>query len=99
VNRHLPSVVGCAIGFCAAGSGVGSVAGSLVGMQVWKGLSDDERAATSPTDITDLWMFRGIFAGMVLGVVAGVTYPLVVRWVRAGRKQAEPAAAPPPADG
>ena len=82
MKRHLPSILGCAVGFCVAGSGVGSVAGCFAGGQVWQGMAAAERAATSATGVVYLWMFRGILTGMTVGAAAGVGYALLVRWAR-----------------
>ena len=78
-GRHLPSVVGCAVGFCAAGSGVGSLLGTFFGRWLFpplpEGFGTPEEQAMAFYGGT-LW---GIGVGMGVGLVAGVLYAVLVR--------------------
>ena len=83
--RPLPNILGCAVGFCAIGSGVGSVAGCFVAAQVWKAMPEAERAGLRLTSFIYDGMFQGIAIGMALGAAAGVAYAVIVRRSRASR--------------
>ena len=81
--RPLPNVFKCAIGFCAIGSGVGSVAGCFVAGQLWDAMPQAERAGLRLTSFIYDGMDLGIVTGMVLGAAAGVAYAVIVRRTRA----------------
>ena len=77
--QHIPSIVGCAFGFCAAGSGVGSLVGTALTPWLWPSLQEgvgtlDEQLMARYGGT--LW---GILIGMGVGLVAGVSYAVLVR--------------------
>lgn len=76
---HMPSVAGCAVGFCAAGSGVGSLVGTALGPWLYPPLPEGQ--GTQQEQILAVYggTFLGIKVGMAVGAVAGVLYALLVR--------------------
>ena len=80
--RPLPNVLGCAIGFCAIGSGVGAYTGCYVAGQLWRAIPEVERAGLPMTGFLYTCLLRGMFVGMALGAAAGVAYALLVRRAR-----------------
>lgn len=94
--RHLPSVVGCAVGFCAAGSGVGSLVGTALGPWLYPPLAPGQ--GTQPEQILAAYggTFLGIKVGLAVGAVAGVLYALLARRsrLRGATPRAEPGVAP-----
>lgn len=93
---HLPSVVGCAIGFCAAGSGVGSLVGMALGPWLYPPLPEGQGTQQEQILAAYGGTFLGIKVGMAIGLVAGVVYAVLVRRSRLRRaaQDAEPSAAP-----
>ncbi|WP_088252863.1 hypothetical protein [Fimbriiglobus ruber] len=91
-GRHLPSIPGCAFGFCAAGSGVGSIAGTALNPWLFPPLPAGR--GTPHEQMMTLYggTLQGIVMGMGVGVVAGVVYAVLVR--RARVRQWVPETAP-----
>jgi hypothetical protein len=92
---HLPSFVGCAIGFAAAGCGVGSLVGTALGHHLYP----FSIYGQGPFEDWLLAMYGGTQLGMAfgaaIGMVAGVLYAVLVRQSRLRRPSpdAEPGAA------
>ncbi len=92
---HLPSIVGCAIGFAAAGCGVGSLVGTALGHHLYP----FSIYGQGPFEDWLLAMYGGTQLGMAfgaaIGIVAGVLYAVLVRRSRIRRPapDAEPGAA------
>ena len=86
MEKRLPSVLGCGVGFAAAGSCVGSFAGMFVGGRLWRSLPEAGRPA-SPIEVVYLWLFRGLLVGVLLGAWAGVAY---ARAARRSRRRPHP---------
>lgn len=87
-GRHLPSVIGCAIGFCAAGSGIGSLVGTAVHPLLYPPLPDGQGTPQEQILAACGGTFLGIKGGMALGAVVGVLYAVLVRRARSGRVSA-----------
>ena len=85
MKRKSPSVIGCAFGFGAAGSGVGSVVGVIVGRLVWMAMPDADRAQTSGMSVLYRHMDPGIVSGFAFGAFVGICYAVTVRWRRSRR--------------
>ncbi len=76
---HLPHILGCAIGFAAAGCGVGSLLGMVFLTRLYPQPPQDQ--------LTEHEMFMsryggthwGMAIGAVAGLIAGVVYAVVVR--------------------
>lgn len=81
-RRPLPNVVGCAIGFCAAGSGIGSLVGTALGPWLYPPLPEGQ--GTQEDQILAMYggTYLGIMVGMAAGAVAGVLYAVLVRRAR-----------------
>jgi hypothetical protein len=101
---HRPSVVGCAIGFAAAGCGVGSLVGTALGPLLYPPLPDGQGTMDERVLVMYGGTFLGIKAGLVVGALAGVLYAVLVRRSRRSRRSrrpqapdAEPGAAADPA--
>ena len=73
-SRNLPNVVGCSVGFCAAGNGVGSLVGMAFGPWLYPPLPEGQ--GTQQEQILAVYgsTFLGIKVGMAVGAVAGVVY-------------------------
>lgn len=82
---HLPSIVGCAIGFAAAGCGVGSLVGTALGHHLYP----FSIYGQGPFEDWLLAMYGGTQLGMAfgaaIGMVAGVVYAVLVRQSRLRR--------------
>ena len=96
-RRHLPSIFGCAIGFSAAGSGVGSLVGMAIGPLLFPW--PPEGQGTQHEQVMAMYggTFWGIGAGIGVGLVAGVAYAVLVRRERFRSADAEQSAAADPA--
>ena len=87
-GQHLPNVAGCAFGFCAAGSGVGSVVGTALGSRFFPPLPPGQ--GTHHEQLMAMYggTLWGIAVGMGIGA-AGVAYAVLVRrWRLRGRAPA-----------
>lgn len=80
-GRQLPNIAGCAFGFAAAGSGVGSLVGTALGPWLCPlpggQPTHDERVLAMYGGT-----YLGIMVGIALGAVAGVAYAVLVRRAR-----------------
>ncbi len=76
---HLPSVVGCAIGFAAAGCGVGSLVGTALGPLLYPPLPEGQGTMDERVLAMYGGTFLGIKLGAAVGAVAGVLYAVLVR--------------------
>lgn len=78
-SLHMPSFVGCSIGFAAAGCGVGSLLGTAVGPLLYptppEGQGTIEERALAMYGGT----FLGMEVGLLVGAVAGVLYAVLMR--------------------
>lgn len=76
---HLPNIVGCLIGFAAAGCGVGSLVGTAVGHHLYP----FSIYGQGPWENRWLAMYGGTQLGMevgaAIGAAAGVLYAFLVR--------------------
>lgn len=82
---HLPNIVGCAIGFAAAGCGVGSLVGTALGHHLYPFAIYGQ----GPWEDRVLALYGGTHLGMAfgaaIGMVAGVLYAVLVRRSRLRR--------------
>lgn len=78
-GRHLPSIVGCAVGFCAAGSGIGSLVGTCLGTWLVRPIPEGQGTPEERLRAFYAGTFEGIGGGMGVGLVAGVLYAVLVR--------------------
>ena len=78
-KQHLPNVVGCAVGFSAAGCGIGS----LVGTAVWPVVRPTPPVGQATANEQILTQYGGtllgILIGLGLGAIAGAVYAVLVR--------------------
>ena len=87
MSQHLPNIAGCAIGFAAAGSGIGSLVGMCLHPLFWPPTPE------IPGDPNELAMalyggvFRGIFIGMAIGMFTGIIYAIEIRLIRRQRRE------------
>jgi hypothetical protein len=80
--RQVPKFVGCTVRFAAAGSGVGSLAGTALGP--W--LYPPRPVGQGTTNGQELALYGGTHLGMQVGLAAGaVTGTLYTRLVRRSR--------------
>ena len=91
--RHLPSVLGCMIGFGFAGCGAGVLPGGWAGAQLRGPVLGPD-----PAPLADLqWSYGSVYAGstvgMVVGAVLGVRYARAARRAAGSAPDAEPGAA------
>ena len=86
-DRRPPSVVGCALGFCAAGSGVGSLVGMAAGP--WFFPTPPDGQGTQHEQVMAMYggTLWGIGLGMAAGAIAGVLYAVLVGRRRRPRPQ------------
>lgn len=82
---HLPSVVGCVIGFAAAGCGVGSLLGTVAHPWFFPPLADGQGTTHEQAMAVYGGTFRGMAIGAAVGAVAGAVYALRERSRRLGR--------------
>lgn len=80
--QHLPSVPGCAIGFAAAGCGVGSLIGTIFGSLLYPDLPGGQGTPEEKFYAMYGGTYLGIKAGLVFGAVAGVVYAILLRQSR-----------------
>ena len=78
-SRHLPNILGCAIGFSAAGCGVGSLIGTIFGSLLYPPLPEGQGTMEEKFYAMYGGTYLGIKAGLVFGSVAGVVYAILVR--------------------
>ncbi|WP_157369017.1 hypothetical protein [Zavarzinella formosa] len=78
-GKHLPSIPGCALGFCAAGSGVGSLIGTFLNHWLFPSLPPGQGSVREQTMAFYGGTIWGIVAGMIAGFAAGVIYAVLVR--------------------
>ena len=79
--RHLPSVVGCLIGFGCAGCGAGVVPGMWAGVR----LREPVHGPDPPARDALAWDYGSVYAGSTLGMLAGAA--IGVRYARAARRR------------
>jgi hypothetical protein len=87
LRRHLPSIIGCAFGFCATGSGVGSLVGTALNHRLFPPLPPGQKTPHEQFMAFYGGTFWGIGVGMGVGVAAGVVYAVLVRRSRRRRHQ------------
>lgn len=87
---HLPNPFLCAIGFAAAGCGVGSLVGMMLGPWLYPALPPGQGTMHEQTLVAYGGTFLGIKVGLVVGAVAGVLYAVVVRRSRLRRLTGRP---------
>lgn len=78
-KQRQPNVVLCAIGFAAAGTGVGSLVGTIIGAQVEKEVPGAADLRVSGVPLVYLWLFRGVWARALAGGLLGMWYALIRR--------------------
>ena len=81
-SQHLPSIVGCAVGFCAAGSGVGSLVGMFVEAWLFPPLPEGQGTMHDQLVARYSGTLWGIVVGMGVGLMAGVLFAVLVRRFR-----------------
>ena len=83
---HLPNPFGCAVGFAAAGCGVGSLVGT--GSESWLYPTLIMGHGTEREQMLAMYggTFLGMKVGLVVGALAGVLYALLVRRSRLRRQ-------------
>lgn len=84
--QHLPSIIGCAFGFCAAGSGVGSLVGTALTTWLYPPLAEGEGTPHERIMAFYGGTLWGIAVGMGVGLVAGVLYAVLLRRSRLRRQ-------------
>lgn len=78
-GQHLPSIAGCALGFGAAGCGVGSLVGTALGSWLVPQLAEGQGKPHERFMAFYGGTFWGIGVGLVIGAAAGVLYAALVR--------------------
>ena len=86
---HLPSVVGCTIGFAVAVCGVGSLVGTALGPLLDPSLPDGQGTVDERVLAMYGGTFLGIMVGAAVGAVAGFLYAVLVRRSRLRRAAAD----------
>ena len=79
---HLPNPFLCAIGFAAAGCGVGSLVGMGLGSWIYPPLPEGKGTMDEKILVAYGGTFLGIKVGLAVGAIAGVLYAVIVRRVR-----------------
>jgi hypothetical protein len=74
-----PSILGCAVGFAAIGSGIGAVIGLVLASLELSSFPEADRPAVGTSSFFYGWVYPGTYIGFALGGVAGVVYALVRR--------------------
>ena len=83
---EFPNPFGCAVGFAAAGCGVGSLVGTALHPWLYPPLPAGQGTESERILAFYGGTFLGMKAGLVVGAVAGVVYALVVRRSRLRRQ-------------
>jgi uncharacterized membrane protein YfcA len=86
-QRHLPSVLGCAFGFCAGGCGVGSIIGTGLSSTLYP--IDPDQAPTNREKVMHAYggIYWGVAFGMLLGTIVGILYAKTIRHLRSEELQ------------
>lgn len=84
-ERHRPSVVGCALGFAAAGSGVGSLVGTALTRVFFADLPPGEGTVQEQVMANYGGLLWGIALGVLVGAVVGAVYAVRARCAATGR--------------
>ena len=81
-QTHLPNILGCAVGFAAAGCGVGSVVGMMLGPWLFPPLPEGVGTLDDRVQVAYGGTFLGIKVGAAVGMAAGMLYAVLTRRAR-----------------
>jgi hypothetical protein len=85
VANARPNPLLCALGFGAAGTGFGSLAGTWYSGYVWNAMPPAEQELTHSMIVGYEWLWKGVAVGFILGAAVGIMYALSRRRIGAKR--------------